>query len=79
MWPKILTYVPPSRGQKRSKSIAGNITGRKDTRPGTKRPSKQYRRRMLPYISADLKWMCLWMALLLGVMLMMTAVDGGAL
>ena len=79
MRPKILTYVPPSGRQRKRKGIAAIITGRTDTVHGIDKPIKQYRHRMLPYISPDLRWMCLWMALLLGVMLVMSAIDTGVL
>jgi len=79
MRPKILTYVPPSRGRKKRKNIVGIIAGRTNRKPGTNKWDTQYRRRRLPYLSPDLKWMCLWMALLLGLTVVMSVVDRGSL
>ncbi len=78
MRPKILTYVPQS-GHRKRRTNGAIIAGRTDMISGEDKPIKQYRRRMLPYISPDLRWMCLWMAVLIGIMLVMSAVDGGTL
>lgn len=74
---KILTYVPPSKGRRKGNTAI--IQGHTETRPGLEKPIKQYRRRKLPYISPDLQWMCLWIALLIGVVLVMTIVNAGAM
>ena len=74
---KILTYVPPRKGRKTGKKSTAIAQGYVGT--GNEKPIKQYRRRKLPYISPDLRWMCLWMALLVGVVLVMTIANAGAM
>jgi hypothetical protein len=68
MWPKILTYVPRGRERKR----ATEDIKRKA------RIRKQYRRRRLPYLPAGLGRGCLWVALLLGMALLVAVTNGGA-
>lgn len=75
---KILTYVPPGKGKK-GKNSTEIKNRRTDETPELDKPIKQYRRRKLPYISPDLRWMCLWIVLLLVVTLVMSVIDTGAL